>query len=398
MLVACAGVAASTVVGVACVFDTDCSDGDPCNGIERCVAESCVLSAAPPCDDGDPCTLDQCIAETGCRYDETLCPSDCTGLSDGTRCADGTICTVGDSCSAGACVPGPPRNCPDEDECTSATCDPQLGCVYTEEFVSTPCVAECTGTVADYTRCPGDGDVCTIDACLPSVDFSQPKCVPALLLFRNCSDGNLCNGTEWCDSTRGCQSGPPLDCDDGDVCSGAETCDPATGCQPGIPLADGTPCDDGLLCTQGDVCGGGHCSGQPMSPADCDDGNAATSDQCREGFGCLGCTGAGVRRLRLRTADRGDNGRLQARGVWSLPAGASPAPASEDVTLIADADGAEVYRVTVAAGGLSRRRLGRYVMRDAKGANEGLRRLVLRIRSSGEVVWRATAAHLSWVL
>ena len=335
----------------ACVVDSDCDNANPCDGLERCLAGQCVGGAAIPCDDGDPCTLDVCDDGLGCRHAEDLCPSDCTGLGDGERCADGTVCTVGDACSGGVCVAGPPRSCPQEDECTTAVCDVQLGCVYTEEFVSAPCVPDCTGTVADFTRCPGDENPCTIDACLPSVDFSETQCVAGLLLKRQCGDGDVCNGAEWCSPTLGCQAGPALACDDGNACNGTETCDSLLGCQAGIPLPDGAACDDGLLCTQNDGCSSAQCLGQPVGPADCDDGNATTTDQCREGVGCLACTAAGARAVRFRWARSGKNdGRFRARGGWTPLAGATLAPDLESAVLAIDLYGASVYRATMPAG------------------------------------------------
>src|SRR5690349_2473071 len=85
------------------------------------------------------------------------------------NCADGTICTRGDACAAGVCVPGPAVACDDGDACSEEHCDPLYGCVFHEEAVGLPCLPSCEGAVADYTPCPGDDDVCTLDACLPSV-------------------------------------------------------------------------------------------------------------------------------------------------------------------------------------------------------------------------------------
>lgn len=388
---------ACSLAGAACVFDQDCADGDFCNGIERCEGGECLDGAPIPCEDGDPCTLDVCIADVGCSHAELLCPPDCAGLTDGARCADGTVCTVGDSCNAGVCSPGPPPPCPDRDACTSASCDPVLGCVYTEEFVSGPCVPDCSGTVADFTRCPGDGDLCTIDACLPSADFSLDQCIDGLLLFRQCSDGDVCNGAEWCSSVLGCQAGPALDCDDGEICNGTETCDVAAGCQPGAPLPDGEACDDGLSCTTSDACSSGSCVGQTVTDTDCSDGNPATADQCREGFGCLNCYALGIRRLKFKFAVPGKaNGRLKARATVDLPAGLAVLPASETMEIIIDADGNESYRATLPAGSLDQASEGRFRFRDKSGSlANGLRRVRLRERKDSRLNWSWASAGLS---
>lgn len=61
---------------VACDDNEDCSDGDACNGPERCVAGACLpANYALDCDDGIACTDDWCDPRSGCRWDviETFC-------------------------------------------------------------------------------------------------------------------------------------------------------------------------------------------------------------------------------------------------------------------------------------------------------------------------------------
>ncbi len=56
----------------------------------------------------------------------------------------------------------------------------------------------------------------------------------------NCQNGDLCDGSEWCDGIFDCQ--PPLetlDCDDGDSCT-ADACDAVTGCS-NTPIAQCMP-------------------------------------------------------------------------------------------------------------------------------------------------------------
>jgi hypothetical protein len=285
--------------GAACFLDRDCSDGDFCNGVERCVSSACQSTPDLPCDDADPCTSDFCEPAAGCAHAEDQCPTSCVGLADGTHCADATVCTRGDACLAEACVPGPAVSCDDGDACTRDSCDPVRGCVYSEEAVQFPCVPDCNGGVADYTPCPGDGDPCTLDACLPSVDLiSDPhRCIIGLRgLERQCQDSDLCNGQEFCSPTLGCESGPPLVCDDGASCNGAEGCDPTLGCQPGTPDPDGTTCDDALQCTTGDVCASGTCVGTPLPPATCDDARCRHHRRLR-GVRVCTCVAASLGRL-----------------------------------------------------------------------------------------------------
>ena len=42
---------------------TPCSDGNACNGLERCFGGTCVSGVAPIVDDGDSCTTDVCLSD-----------------------------------------------------------------------------------------------------------------------------------------------------------------------------------------------------------------------------------------------------------------------------------------------------------------------------------------------
>lgn len=256
---------------------------------------------------------------------------------------------------------------------------------------------DCNGGVADYTPCPGDGNICTLDACLPSVDLigDPHRCIVGLLgLERQCQDGDVCNGEEFCSPVLGCEHGPPLVCDDGDACSGVETCDPISGCQAGTPEPDGTACDDRHECTSGDVCAGAVCTGVPLPPAACDDGDPLTSDACEDGFGCLHCLGATVGRLGLHLAAAGAD-TLKARS--QLPAGSAAAitPASEPVTLIVEDGASTIFRVDLPAGALVAKPGGKsFVYRDREGTRAGVRTLRMQARN-GAIKWSVSARDLT---
>jgi len=51
---------------LACTEDGDCDDGDPCNGEELCLGQSCLPGVPLSCDDGDPVTADRCRPGAGC--------------------------------------------------------------------------------------------------------------------------------------------------------------------------------------------------------------------------------------------------------------------------------------------------------------------------------------------
>ncbi len=121
-----------------------------------------------------------------------------------------------------------------------------------------------------------------------SGDLSAVSGATSCDLDIDCDDGDVCNGSEFCDVQDLCQPGTPLSCDDGDACNGVEACDPALGCELGTPpicddlnpctddscgpvagcqSVDNTAlCDDGAACTSGDTCTGGVCSGADNCP------------------------------------------------------------------------------------------------------------------------------------
>ena len=90
--------------------------------------------------------------------------------------------------------------------------------------------------------------VCLLSALnLTPASASSPRVVTQtdhFLIDANCDDADVCNGTESCSDSGGCQHGEFLECDDGNVCT-ADSCDPTSGCQ-NTPQA-------------GQACGGDDC-------------------------------------------------------------------------------------------------------------------------------------------
>jgi len=206
-----------------CVFSANaapCDDGNPCSLGDHCEDAWCVPTSFEDCDDGNPCTDDSCDLVGGCLHANNAAP-----------CDDGDACTVVDACALGACVGVGLPNCDDGNVCTDHACDPDIGCVYTNN--AAPC---------------DDGDACT------PVNF--------------CADG-ICMGTGV------------ADCDDFNLCTD-DSCDPDTGC---ISVPNAAPCDDGDACTVTDVCGGGVCDGS--GALECDDGDLCTTDSCDPATGCM---------------------------------------------------------------------------------------------------------------
>lgn len=48
-----------------CTTNTDCDDGNACNGIETCDSGKCVAGTPMDCEDGDICTTNYCDFVTG---------------------------------------------------------------------------------------------------------------------------------------------------------------------------------------------------------------------------------------------------------------------------------------------------------------------------------------------
>ena len=307
---------------------TDCDAAEPtaetCNGLDDdCngdVDEGDVVEGIGVCDDGNECTADQCLGADGC---ENL------SLSEG-ECKDGDPCTVADHCEEGACV-GNQVICDDGNPCTDDECDSTGGCLF----------------VDNDTDCD-DGDPCTVDdqcgAGVCAGDTVPCECQAD----EDCAqleDGDLCNGTLFCDLDQwpyictvipetvvecdeplpgpnaACQQAfcdpgtgqcsviadnEGFSCDDIDACTIGDQC-VAGSCTPGVPVVCGDdnpctddgcdpatgcvftenvlPCEDGSVCTVGDMCLGGECqSGESLV---CDDDNVCTDDACDPALGCL---------------------------------------------------------------------------------------------------------------
>ena len=252
----------------------DCTDGDPCT-MDYCEEETGECEHAPlgpeGCDDGNLCTLDSCDPASGCAHQ---------ALSN-VPCEDGDQCTAGDTCLAGLCHPGGPADCNDGSVCTADSCNPATGCK--NDPLAGPCEDGDTCTT---------GDQCVDGACLPGAplpcDDNQPCtddfCTAAkgcknVEVFKPCDDGDACTTDDMCLGGQ-CQGTQPVSCDDQQPCT-SDSCHPDEGCEYD-PVAG--PCDDGDACTAGDECQGGVC--ESGAPVDCDDQNPCTDDSCDAAQAC----------------------------------------------------------------------------------------------------------------
>ena len=145
-------------------------------GNEVCVDNAqCVGKKPADCDDKNDCTVDFCHAAKGCLH---------TALT----CDDGNACTNQEACKGGACV-SKQLDCNDANICTTDSCNPDKGCVNSNNSAKCPDGDACTHTevcsggkcVMKITVC-GDGKPCTVDKC-----DSKKGCV-----FTGLGDGHEC--------------------------------------------------------------------------------------------------------------------------------------------------------------------------------------------------------------
>ncbi len=197
-------------VRVALDDGTGCDDGLACTTGDHCVAGACVPETPHECVAQDPCHVASCNDAT------SLC--ELVPGNDGGPCDDDDACTDGDSCAAGACVPGSPVICLDDDPelCNHRACVPETGCV----------------AAVDHEG----------EACAPSTACLEFRCAAATPGYGYCSGFPINQGGA---------------CDDGSTCTAEDACD--SGYCTGQPLPDSTPCDDGISCLVGDVCSSGSC-------------------------------------------------------------------------------------------------------------------------------------------
>ncbi len=269
--------ATGSVVSTFAAAGSACSDGNACNGDERCDdAGTCQPGTAPRLDDQNICTTDTCDAALGVLH---------TPVAEGTSCANGNTCDGDEVCRAGTCTAGTSPALDDGNPCTVDACDATRGVTHTPVAAGTRCGDNanlCLGTSA----CTADGQcvhgpaptllaptACLAYACDPAT--GTVTAVPAAA-GTACGDGNACNGDERCDNAGTCLHVTAPTVDDGNPCT-TDACDPATGVTH-TPVAAGTSCSDGNACNGDERCNAGAC--EPGAPLALDDGNVCTRDAC----------------------------------------------------------------------------------------------------------------------
>ncbi|MBM4343456.1 MAG: hypothetical protein FJ100_08775 [Deltaproteobacteria bacterium] len=234
--------------------------------VDAAAAQQCVTVA--DCPAAPACHAAACTLKGTCAY---------SPKSDGSLCDDGNACTTGDLCTSAACAGPSALDCNDDNPCTGDKCNPLAGCVNLPVAASTAC--------DDGNVCTA-GDACEAGKCQPGAGICQCQANADCGKFE---DGDLCNGTLYCDKS----AGPPYTCKlnpatlvvcpkDNDGPCQKNACLAATGSCQLVTVGENTPCDDGDKCTAGDYCEKGLCHAGTNTcyckqDADCkgqEDGNA----------------------------------------------------------------------------------------------------------------------------
>ena len=284
-----------------CKTTADCAskeDGDLCNGTLYCdntvFPRACKVNpttlVACNKDKDSPCLHNTCAPKTGkCGWQ---------AAPNKSACEDGNVCTKGDFCAAGLCTAGADIcPCKTHTDCAAhEDGNPCTGTLYCDFGTTIP---SCRVNPATIVTCPtGADNTCRKSLC----NKTNGTCA---LTPQNhlgaCADGNPCSVGDHCTAGK-CQSGPNAcecktdgDCsahEDGDLCNGTLYCDKqkapfrcavlpksvvrcksandteclANRCQKNsglcalTPVADTQACDaDGNPCTASDRCDKGEC-------------------------------------------------------------------------------------------------------------------------------------------
>jgi len=306
-----------------CTTSADCAgkgDGDKCKGELYCATTKAGTRVCIP----NPTTKVHCLGKTNTACATEQCQPktgkcELVALLDGKPCDDGKPETTGDACAKGECQSGAVTKCPSHDWCKAKHGDGDLcnGTLYCHKASG-----KCLGNPATIVACQKNNDTaCRSAVCQPktglcklenrpdgSVCYDGNKCtkndactagsckggvnICPCSKTKECApweDGNLCNGTLYCDTTvpgkHVCNLNPAtiVGCKTvGDTACIKTSCQPTTGQCATLQVTDGSGCDDGDKCTGDDACKSGSCQAgskllcECLSNADCalfEDGN-----------------------------------------------------------------------------------------------------------------------------
>ena len=215
---------------------------------------------AAPCDDGLGCSVGDSCKNASCSVTDATackCKADADCQDDGDLCNGTPYCDKSDAKLWGCKI----------NPATVISCDTSgdSGCLQT---ACVPKAGTCLKDVAPAGTACSDGVACTIGDVCDSEGKCQPGTWTCCKTDADCAgeeDGDLCNGTLFCNKAAGaCTLNPStkVTCPTANDTACLQTaCVKATGqCAP-QPVNDTKPCDDGQTCTDGDVCADGACKG-----------------------------------------------------------------------------------------------------------------------------------------
>ena len=252
----------ASVVTCPTVDNTGCSNNacNPKTGACQVVA----VNEAKGCDDGNPCTAGSACKGGACVASTNTCvceqDSDCAAKDDGDLCNGTLFCDKNAAPFSCKLNPATVISCASVDDtpCLVNKCDAKSGdCAFTAVGEGKPCDDgnSCTkGEVCGKGQCKADDNANTCE-CQTDADCKSKD------------DGNLCNGSLFCDKTGGdavCQVNPAtiIKCSDSfDTICSQNTCVPKFGSCSMQVVNSGQSCDDGLPCTTGEFCAQGKCGG-----------------------------------------------------------------------------------------------------------------------------------------
>ncbi|MGE0791621.1 MAG: hypothetical protein AB7S26_38455 [Sandaracinaceae bacterium] len=144
-----------------CMADTGCNDNSECNDDIACTTDTCgadrTCRHTPVNEMCDTSMMEMCIPGVGCQVVIA-----CTDESD---CQDGDFCNGRELCNTefGCMPPSGPAACTDADDCTVDMCDPTAP---GENGQMGACRFDCDTSVA-ACMCPGPGATCSGSFSLP---------------------------------------------------------------------------------------------------------------------------------------------------------------------------------------------------------------------------------------
>ncbi len=324
-------ICAETACRTDCVVDTDCTAGNYCDAMQRCVPRQ---MPGATCTRGGACAGGNCVDGVCCN---TACEGQCeacnvegsvgtcapvTGTPRGARAAcAGAGSTCGGACDGmnrAACTyPGMSTECraaacADGAATLAATCDGAGACPMPS---TTPCAPYVCGATACLTACTANEQCAMGSACISGTCQGRRPNGGMCATANECESGQCvdgvccntaCNGQcEACDATgalgtctavTGAPHGMRTACAGTGTCGG--TCDGtnrAACAYPGMSTSCGAPtCTDSVArtsaCDGAGACGAG--SSTPCVPYRCGatacNTTCATANDCAEGFVCRG--------------------------------------------------------------------------------------------------------------